>query len=139
MREETDNLVGIKVSDPTLEELARYFLEDFDVLVGVESLIKDGLAAGRRGNDLSARGRDAPAGRTRAGGPGRSRWDPGPAAGGLERYPFHAAGKLTLAAQSVALAPDVRPPLRQLTPSERTGLEDWLAGVLTSYDGALAP
>ena len=41
--------MGIKVSDPTLEELARYFLQDFDVLVGIESLIKDALALGAVG------------------------------------------------------------------------------------------
>ncbi len=139
VREATDNLVGMKVSDPTLEELARYFLEDFDILVGVESLIKDALALGAVGT-VSALAGAMPRQVVRAlADPGDRGGTLGPLRAGLERYPFHAAGKLTLVAQSVTLALDVRAPLRQLTPSERTELEDWLAGVLTSYDGALAP
>src|SRR6202012_1026350 len=34
---------------------------------------------------------------------------------GLERFPFHAAGKLTLIAQQVRIEPAVRAPLRPLT------------------------
>ena len=58
---------------------------------------------------------------------------------GLERYPFHAAGKLALIAQNVALEPWVRPPLRQLTPAERTDLEDWLTVVLTGSEWIATP
>jgi dihydrodipicolinate synthase/N-acetylneuraminate lyase len=133
VREQAANMVGMKVSDPTLEELERYLLPGLDVLVGAEPLIGAGLERGAVGavsglaGALPGHVADAvaqPAGRAIGLGAMRA---------GLERFPFHAAGKLTVIAQGVAIKPWVRGPLRQLTPAERTELEDWLAsGVLAS-------
>lgn len=136
LRHRTENLVGIKVSDQTLQELERYLFCDLDILVGAESLLSAGIALGAVGAISALAGalphhllhavEDAGA----AVGPLRS---------GLERYPFHAAGKLALVAQSLAVEPCVRAPLRQLNPAERTELEDWLTGLLTSRDEVVAP
>jgi dihydrodipicolinate synthase/N-acetylneuraminate lyase len=139
LRESAENLVGIKVSDPTIEELERYLLPDFDVLVGTESLVKEGLARGAVGA-LSGLAGALPADVVRSvEDPGDRGATLGALRAGLERYPFHAAGKLALIAQNVALEPWVRPPLRQLTPAERTDLEDWLTVVLTGSEWIATP
>jgi N-acetylneuraminate lyase len=140
LRETAGNLVGMKVSDPTIEEVERYLLADFDVLVGAEALIPEGLARGACGA-LSGLAGALPGHVVDAVGNQRDRGSTlAPLRAGLERYPFHAAGKLALVAQNIALEPCVRAPLRGLTPAERTELEDWLAGVLTARrDGVVTP
>jgi dihydrodipicolinate synthase/N-acetylneuraminate lyase len=139
LRDGAENLVGIKVSDPTIEDVERYLLPGFDVLVGSESLISQGLARGAVGAVSGVAGalprhvvralEEAPDG---GGTLGALR-------AGLERYPFHAAAKLALIAQNVPLEPWVRPPLRHLASTERTGLEDWLTGVLTDSHSVAVP
>jgi 4-hydroxy-tetrahydrodipicolinate synthase len=139
LRDTAENLVGMKVSDSTFEELERYLLPGLDILVGAESLLTAGLTAGAVGAISGVAGalphhvvhglRD----------PGDRGSSVGPLRAGLERYPFHAAAKLALVAQNLALEACVRAPLRQLTPAERTGLEDWLAGVLVSRTEVVAP
>ena len=44
----------------------------------------------------------------------------------LERFPFQAAAKVALGRRGVPVRPDVRGPLRTLTPNEREELERWL-------------
>jgi dihydrodipicolinate synthase/N-acetylneuraminate lyase len=139
LRETAENLLGVKVSDPTIEDLERYLLPDFDVLVGTESLVKAGFARGAVGA-LSGLAGALPRDVVRSvADPGDRGATLGALHAGLERYPFHAAGKLALIAQNVALEPWVRPPLRQLTPAERTDLEDWLAVVLTGSEWVATP
>jgi len=136
LRESSTNLVGMKVSDPTMEDLERYLLPGFDILVGAESLLTAGLAAGAVGaisgvaaalprhivgalSDPSDRGSSV-----------------APLRAGLESYPLQAAAKLALVAQNLAIGTSVRAPLRALSPAERTDLEDWLAGVLIAGEHA---
>jgi dihydrodipicolinate synthase/N-acetylneuraminate lyase len=121
--------VGMKVSDPTLEELERYLVPGLEIMVGAESLVLDGVERGAVGAVSGLAGAlprhvvDA-LGLQR----GVRRFSLGTLRAGLERFPFHAAGKLTLIAQQVRIEPSVRAPLRPLTAGERTELEDWLAG-----------
>lgn len=138
LRERVPHLAGMKVSDPTLEEVERYLASGLDVMVGAESLIKDGLARGAAGAVSGLAGAlprhvvGAVAGES-----ARHPISLGSLRAGLERFPFHAAGKLALMAQHIAIEPDVRAPLRQLTAAERTDLEDWLAGGLLTGSGAV--
>lgn len=135
--ETAENLVGIQVSDPTIEEIEHYLVPGLDVLVGSEGLLEEAFGRGAVGT-VSALAAALPRHVAAAVG------EPPPAGAppiralraGLERFPFHAAGKLAVIAQHVAIEPWVRPPLRPLTPAERTELEDWLAsGILA---GAVA-
>jgi dihydrodipicolinate synthase/N-acetylneuraminate lyase len=131
LQDSAANLVGMKVSDPTLEDVQRYLLPGFDVMVGAEALVRQGLDMGAVGAVSGLAGAlprhvvnaiREPS--TRAVGLGALR-------AGLERFPFHAAAKRAVIAQNVCIRQDVRAPLRQLTSEERTDLEDWLAtGVL---------
>jgi len=122
------NFVGMKVSDPTLEEVQRYLLPGLDVMIGAEGLVAEGLARGAVGA-VSGLAGALPRHVARAvrEGPVDGTMPLGALRTGLERFPFHAAGKLALIAQHIPVQPWVRAPLRQLTPAERTELEDWLA------------
>ncbi len=137
--ETAPNFVGMKVSDPTIEEVERYLLPDVDVLVGSEALIAEGLARGACGA-LSGLAGALPRQVVRSVADQSDRGSTlAPLRAGLERYPFHAAGKFALVAQNLPFEPCVRRPLRGLAPAERTELEDWLAGVLMAgRDGVAA-
>jgi dihydrodipicolinate synthase/N-acetylneuraminate lyase len=127
LREEGDNLRGLKVSDRNWETFERYLIEGLDAFVGPEVLIARGLAAGAVGavsavataypevvveavatgsEDATARANEL-----------RS---------ALERFPLHAALKRVLAHRGVPVREDVRLPLRGLTPPERKELDWWL-------------
>jgi dihydrodipicolinate synthase/N-acetylneuraminate lyase len=129
LREEAENVAGMKVSDVPWEAFERYLLEGFDVFVGPESLIHRGREA-RAVGAVSALASAFPAEvaevvrrPTEAGaarlGELRSR---------IESFPRHAALKRVVALRGVPLRPDVRPPLRDLDDRERRSLEVWLAG-----------
>ena len=49
LREEADNVVGMKVSDTPWDAFARYMLDGFDIFVGPEALIHRGREAGAIG------------------------------------------------------------------------------------------
>ena len=49
LREEADNVVGMKVSDAPWEAFERYLLDGFDIFVGPEALIHRGREAGAIG------------------------------------------------------------------------------------------
>jgi dihydrodipicolinate synthase/N-acetylneuraminate lyase len=127
LRDEAENLRGLKVSDRTWETFERYLIDGLDVFVGPEALIARGLAAGAVGvvsgvasaypeqvveavrtvsADATARANDL-----------RS---------ALERFPFHAALKRALAHRGVPVREDVRAPLRPLRDDERADLDRWL-------------
>ena len=128
LREEAENVVGMKVSDTPWTAFERYLLEGFDIFVGPESLIHLGREAGAVGavsalasafpGEVAAVVREP----TEAGAARlatlRDR---------VESFPRHAALKRTAAWRGVPLRPDVRPPLRDLDEAERSSLEAWLA------------
>jgi dihydrodipicolinate synthase/N-acetylneuraminate lyase len=120
LRDRAGNLVGMKVSDAPFEKVSPYLLEGLDVLIGAEALIGEGLAAGAGGavSGLASAFPDVVVEAVRSG--------DSTAAGALraqvERFPRHAALKEVVRARGVPIRPDVRPPLRGLTPAEHDEL-----------------
>ena len=130
LREETDNVVGIKVSDTPWDAFARYLLEGFDVFVGPEALIHLGRQAGAVGA-VSALASAFPAEVAQV---VRDPSEAGAARlaelrAAVESFPRHAALKRIVASKGVPLRPDVRAPLRDLDDGELVRFEEWLAGV----------
>jgi dihydrodipicolinate synthase/N-acetylneuraminate lyase len=126
LRNEMSNVVGLKVSDTPLEAFEKYLLPGFDIFVGPEALIADGMARGARGavsalasalpREVAAVVREpTPAGAARL----------GELRAFVERFPRQAAIKRLLALQGVAVTADVRAPLRALVPDERDELDAW--------------
>ena len=120
LRETSPNLAGLKVSDTPWSAIEPYALEGLDLFVGSEPLVLEALEHGADGavSGLAAafpeivaalvHDRDATAG------------DHVSALRSLlAPIPFHAALKEILVARGVPIRPDVRPPLRPLTPEER--------------------
>jgi len=120
LRESAGNLAGMKVSDSPWSAVEPYLLEGLDVFVGSEPLVLEGLAHGTTGavsglatafpeivsslvHERSAQAGEQVATLRRI----------------LGTLPFHAALKAILAARGVSVGPDVRAPLRGLTPDER--------------------
>jgi dihydrodipicolinate synthase/N-acetylneuraminate lyase len=127
LREEVPNLAGLKVSDSPFEKLKPYLLEGLDVFVGAEALLADGLAVGAAGavSGLAAAYPVEVAAVVRTpSAEGAARL--GELRGAIERFPRHAALKLTVGSRGVPLREDVRAPLRRLTASERSELLAWL-------------
>jgi dihydrodipicolinate synthase/N-acetylneuraminate lyase len=127
LREESDNVVGMKVSDSPWNAFERYLLDGFDIFVGPEALIHRGREAGAIGAvsalasafpaEVAAVVRDpTEAGAARLSGL-RAR---------MESFPRHAALKRVAGWRGVPLLPDVRPPLRDLDADEVSELEAWL-------------
>ncbi|GIU95006.1 MAG: putative DapA-like lyase [Gaiellaceae bacterium] len=126
LRDELDNVVGLKVSDTPFEAFRRYLLPGLDVFVGPEALIHDGMANGAIGavsalasalpGEVAAVVRDPTA-------DGAARL--GELRSAVERFPRQAALKRLLARQGVPVREDVRPPLRVLTAEERAELDAW--------------
>jgi dihydrodipicolinate synthase/N-acetylneuraminate lyase len=127
LREEADNVAGMKVSDSPWDAFERYLLDGFDIFVGPEALIHRGREAGAVGA-VSALASAFP---EEVGSVVRQ-----PTADGAERlatlrqrmesFPRHAALKRVVGWKGVPLRPDVRPPLRDLDATEVAALEDWL-------------
>jgi dihydrodipicolinate synthase/N-acetylneuraminate lyase len=127
LRDEAENVAGLKVSDTPWEAFKRYILDGFGVFVGPEALIHRGLGAGAVGavsalasafpEEVAAVVREP----TEEGAAGlaeiRAR---------IEGYPRHAALKHVLAWKGVPIRPDVRGPLRGLTAGEADALDAWL-------------
>jgi dihydrodipicolinate synthase/N-acetylneuraminate lyase len=125
LRDACDNLVGMKVSDAPFAKVQPYMLEGLDVLIGAESLIGEGLAAGAAGavSGLAGAFPEVVVAAVRSGDSTRA----GELRQIVERYPRHAASKAVLVARGVAMREDVRAPLRGLSDDERAEL---LAAVL---------
>jgi dihydrodipicolinate synthase/N-acetylneuraminate lyase len=133
LREEADNVVGMKVSDTPWEAFSRYLLEGFDVFVGPEALIHEGRGAGAVGA-VSALAAAFP---ERVAAVVREPTEEGAAALGalrqrIEAFPRHAALKRVVARRGVPIRPDVRAPLRDLDAVELARFE----GVLDELLGA---
>jgi dihydrodipicolinate synthase/N-acetylneuraminate lyase len=131
LRDDAANVVGLKVSDTPFEAFEKYLLPGFDIFVGPEALIADGMARGARGavsalasalpREIVAVVRDpTSAGATRL----------GKLRAFVEQFPRQAALKRLLARQGIPVREDVRAPLRGLTVEERDELDAWAAGVL---------
>lgn len=120
LRELAGNLAGMKVSDTPWSAVQPYLLDGLDVFVGSEPLVLEGFEHGTTGavsglatafpemvaalvHERSPRADEHVATLRRLLGP----------------MPFQAALKAILAARGVPVGPDVRPPLRALTPDER--------------------
>ena len=120
LRETSPNLAGLKVSDTPWSAIEPYALEGLDLFVGSEPLVLEALEHGADGavSGLATAFPEIVAAlvhdRDRTAGEQVStlRTLLGP-------IPFHAALKEILVARGVPIRPDVRPPLRPLTPQER--------------------
>jgi dihydrodipicolinate synthase/N-acetylneuraminate lyase len=123
LRERASNLAGLKVSDAPWERFEPYLLDGFDVFVGPEALIPQGLARGAAGavSGLASVYPELVVEAVRTG-----EADLGPVRAALQRFPFHAAAKLVLGRRGVPVGPAVRAPLRTLTPAEEDELVAWL-------------
>jgi dihydrodipicolinate synthase/N-acetylneuraminate lyase len=124
LREQSDNVVGMKVSDTPWEAFSRYLLDGFDVFVGPEALIDEGRRAGAVGA-VSALAAAFP---ERVAAVVREPTAEGAAALGalrarIESFPRHAALKRVAARRGVAIHPDVRAPLRDLDADELVRFE----------------
>ena len=131
LRGDASNVVGLKVSDTPFERFERYLLPGFDIFVGPEALIAEGMARGAVGA-VSALASALPAEIV------SGVRDPTPEGAArlgelrafVERFPRQAALKRLLGLQGVAVQEDVRAPLRGLTIEEREELDVWAETVL---------
>ncbi|GIU98836.1 MAG: dihydrodipicolinate synthase family protein [Actinomycetota bacterium] len=120
LRERAPNLAGMKISDTPFAAVRPYLLDGLDVFIGSEPLVLEGMEHGAVGavSGLATAWPEVVAALVRD-------WDPMAHARvvdlreRLAALPFHAALKAVLAARGVPIRPDVRPPLRGLTPAER--------------------
>jgi dihydrodipicolinate synthase/N-acetylneuraminate lyase len=126
LREDASNLAGLKVSDTPWAAFARYLLPGFDIFVGPEALIHQGMEEGATGavSALASAFPEEVAEVVRH-----------PTVEGaarlaelrsfVERFPRHAALKRLLGRRGVPVREDVRAPLRALTIEEREELDVW--------------
>jgi dihydrodipicolinate synthase/N-acetylneuraminate lyase len=133
LRESAPNLAGLKVSDTPWAAFARYLLPGFDIFVGPEALIHQGLEEGAAGA-VSALASAFP-GKVAAvvrhpTSEGAIRLSEMRAF--VERFPRQAALKRLLGLQGVPVREDVRAPLRTLAFEERDELDAWYASLSLS-------
>jgi N-acetylneuraminate lyase len=125
LRERAPNLAGMKVSDAPWERLEPYLVEGLDVFVGAEALLERALGAGAAGavSGLAASFPDAvvPVVRRPT---AEAQEEATSLRVSLQRLPFHAAMKAALGMRGVPVGPEVRAPLRRLTPAEQTEVEE---------------
>jgi dihydrodipicolinate synthase/N-acetylneuraminate lyase len=121
LRDVAPNLAGLKVSDAPFGRVEPYLLDGLDVFIGSEPLVLQGLERGAAGavSGLAAAFPELIAALVHERSPEAHRAvveirDV------LDRIPFHAALKAILAERGLPVRTDVRAPLRQLTPGERT-------------------
>jgi dihydrodipicolinate synthase/N-acetylneuraminate lyase len=130
LRDASDNVVGLKVSDTPLEAFERYLLPGFDIFVGPEALIADGMARGAVGAVsalASALPREVAAVVREPSPEGAAHL--GELRAFVEQFPRQAALKRLLGLQGVPVAEQVRAPLRTLTAEERDELDAWFGRV----------
>ena len=131
LRDSADNVVGLKVSDTPFDAFEKYLLPGFDIFVGPESLIADGMARGALGAVsalASALPREVAAVVRDPSTEGAARL--GELRSFVEQFPRQAALKRLLALQGIPVREDVRAPLRTLTADERDELDAWAGSVL---------
>ncbi len=126
LRDDAPNVVGLKVSDTPFGAFEKYLLPGFEIFVGPEALIADGLAHGAVGAVsalASALPREVASVVRAPSADGAARL--GELRAFVERFPRQAALKRLLALQGVPVREDVRAPLRELTLEERDELDAW--------------
>jgi dihydrodipicolinate synthase/N-acetylneuraminate lyase len=131
LRESAPNVVGLKVSDTPWAAFESYLLPGFDIFVGPEALIHQGLESGAAGAVsalASAFPRDVAEVVRHPTVEGAARLAELRAF--VERFPRQAALKRLLARQGVSVLEDVRAPLRSLTVEEREELDAWHAALV---------
>ncbi len=124
LRERAPNLKGLKVSDAPWEALEPDLNAGLDVFVGAEALVARGLAAGAAGavSGLASCYPEVVAALVASPSP-ETTAQAERLRGALERFPFHAACKLVAARRGVPISPEVRAPLRGLSPAELAAFE----------------
>ena len=130
VREAAPNLAGLKVSESPFERVEPYLQLDLPVLVGSEPLIPAAVARGAAGSvsGLAAAFPDVVrAALDRADAEAEARLTGLRSA--MEAQPFIASTKHVLARRGVPVRPDMRAPMRPLTPAEASALDDWLAAM----------
>jgi dihydrodipicolinate synthase/N-acetylneuraminate lyase len=133
LRENASNVVGLKVSDTPWAAFESYLLPGFDIFVGPEALIQQGLdrgAAGAVSALASAFPRDVAEVVRHPTVEGAARL--GELRTFVERFPRQAALKRLLGRQGVPIREDVRAPLRVLTVEEREELDGWHASLAST-------
>ncbi|MDH4103180.1 MAG: dihydrodipicolinate synthase family protein [Thermoleophilia bacterium] len=131
LRDNASNVVGLKVSDTPFDRFERYLLPGFDIFVGPEALITEGMARGAIGA-VSALASAFP---SKVAAVVQDPTLEGAAHLGelrafVEHFPRQAALKRLLGRQGVPVREDVRAPLRGLTVEERDELDAWAETVL---------
>ena len=131
LRDGTSNVVGLKVSDTPWERFAEYLLPGFEIFVGPEALIAEGMAHGAVGA-VSALASALPA---EVAAVVRDPTPEGAAKLGelrafVERFPRQAALKRLLGLRGLPVREDVRAPLRSLTVEERAELDAWAEAIM---------
>ena len=130
VREAAPNLAGLKVSESPFERVEPYLELDLPVLVGSEPLIPQAVARGAAGSvsgmaaafpDVVRAALDRPDAEAEA------RLTELRAA--MEAQPFIASAKHVLARRGVPVRPDMRAPMRPLTPAEASALDERLAAI----------
>jgi dihydrodipicolinate synthase/N-acetylneuraminate lyase len=133
LRENASNVVGLKVSDTPWAAFESYLLPGFDIFVGPEALIQQGLdkgAAGAVSALASAFPREVAEVVRHPTVEGAARL--GELRAFVERFPRQAALKRLLGRQGVSIREDVRAPLRVLTVEEREELDGWHASLAST-------
>jgi dihydrodipicolinate synthase/N-acetylneuraminate lyase len=126
LRETAPNLTGLKVSDTPWNAFSEYLLEGFDIFVGPEALIHQGIEGGAVGAVsalASAFPEEVAAVVRKPTAEGADRLSRLRAA--VERFPRQAALKRVLGRRGIPVREDVRAPLRGLTVEEREQLDTW--------------
>jgi len=131
LREDASNVVGLKVSDTPFDRFERYLLPGFDIFVGPEALIAEGMGRGAVGAVsalASALPRHVAAVVREPTSEGAARL--GELRAFVERFPRQATLKRLLGRQGIPVRDDVRAPLRGLTVLERAEVDAWAERVL---------
>ena len=131
LRHEASNVVGLKVSDTPWQRFSEYLLPGFEIFVGPEALIAEGMAHGAVGAVsalASAFPAEVAAVVRRPTSDGAARL--GDLRAFVERFPRQAALKRVLALRGLPVREDVRAPLRSLTVEERDEFDAWAGRAL---------
>src|SRR5579884_1430247 len=131
LRGRASNLVGMKVSDTPFARVAPYLALGLDVFIGAEGVLREGLEHGAAGavSGVAAAFPEAVAGLVRDPTAERAALVESLRAA-LSRHPFQASVKAALGLRGLPVRPDVRAPLRPLSPDAAQHLKAELERVL---------
>lgn len=131
VRGRAPNLVGMKVSDAPWDRVEPYLRTGLDVFIGAEALIAQGLEHGAVGAVSGAAGAFPEAVSALVEDPTPERSELVTSLRGvLSEHPFQASVKAALGLRGLPVRPDVRAPLRPLSPDAAQRLEAELERLL---------